>query len=91
MMNAQIEAARNAYFDASWALYDAMISEREKRAARKEILRRELLALDPGHFVKYERMVFEETVRKYAKTPEDADRRIAKYVPSDRAQELDRL
>lgn len=89
--NEQIEIARKAYFNATWAHYEGMLSEKAKLAEKVETARLALLRLDPGHFVKRERETFEEALRERSLTPEEADRRIAEYVPSERAQELDRV
>jgi hypothetical protein len=88
--NEEIEAAREAYFAKSWEVYDAAPWNRVKLSAEKEQLRRALLALDPGHFSRREREVFEETARKIL-PPEAAERRIVEYMVSEIALELDRL
>jgi hypothetical protein len=87
----QIQAAREAYFSASWALYEAAQWNRAKLSAKREQLRRALLKLDPGHFSRREREAFEQAVRNAALSSEDAERRIAEYTTSDVARELDRL
>lgn len=87
--NEQINQARDSYFDARRSHYDGLLSEKSKLAEKVESARRALLTLEPGHFSKYERAVFEETVRKNARTSKEADRRIAEYLPSEQAQKLD--
>ncbi len=86
----QIDAARKAYDDASWALYDAARWNRPKLAAKREQLRRALLKLEPGHFARVERESFEAATRRIL-SPEEADKRIAEYQTSDVARELDRI
>jgi predicted NACHT family NTPase len=86
----QIDAARKAYDDASWALYDAAVWNRPRLAAKREQLRRALLAIEPGHFSRVERESFDESVRKLGLSSEDTDRRISEYKPSKVARDLDR-
>jgi len=85
----QIDAARKAYDDASWQLYYAPIWGRSKHRAKREQLRRALLALDPNHFAKRERAAFEASVNALDLSPEDKAQRIAAYIVSDVAIELD--
>lgn len=87
----QIDAARKAYDDASWALYDAAVWNRPKLAAKREQLRRALLAIEPGHFSRVERESFEASVRKLGLSSEDTERRIAEYETSDVARGLDKV
>jgi len=90
MSTERIEAARKAYDDASWKLYEAPVWGRPKHAAAREVARRALLALDPGHFSKRERESFEAATRKLF-SASSADKRITEYETSDVAKELDKI
>jgi hypothetical protein len=90
MSTEKIKAARGVYDNASWALYDAPVWGRLKSAAAREAARRALLALDPGHFARRERVSFEASTRKLL-TPEAAEKRIAEYATSDVAKDLDKI